>query len=197
MTVHDFPTSLAYSHEQADQPWWEEVYRVAFPDLLAIADLRHNGWHQKAGRDRAIVLGSGKTIYVDEKARSISRKKFGDDVLIEVWSIWPKSKPPALAPVPGAKPGWAADGSKDCDWLAYAFVPDRVCYLFPFLGVRAAFERYKAAWAPAATAKTLGFRWVPGENPSYTTWSIAVPTARLRAAVAEALTVHWRPGVAM
>lgn len=190
MIVHGFGDRLAYSHEQADQPWWEEVYRVAFPDMLSMVDLRHDGWHQKAGRDRAIVLGSGKTIYVDEKARSETYP----DILIEVWSIYPKSKPPSLECVTGAKPGWAADGSKDCDWLAYAFVPTRVCHLLPFLAVRAALERFKTAWAACASSKTLGFRWVPGENGSYTTWSIAVPITRLKSQMSEALTVHWQMG---
>lgn len=33
---HDFAASLTYSHDQADQPWWEQVYRRAFPDFVAM-----------------------------------------------------------------------------------------------------------------------------------------------------------------
>ena len=51
MTVHRFADSLAYSHSEADAPYWLEVYQQAFPDMVDMIDLRSHGWHQKAGRD--------------------------------------------------------------------------------------------------------------------------------------------------
>ena len=186
--IHDFADSLAYSHEQSDQPWWERVYRQAFPDFAAMVDLRDDGWHQRAGRDRALVLTSGRTVYVDEKVRSEAYR----DVLLEVWSRYPKNGAPPYRPVPGAAPGWARK-PLDCDWLAYAFVPARTCYLFPFLGVRAALEAHRRVWIDAATTKRGGFRWVISENATYNTVCIAVPTKALQDAIAEAMTVTWAP----
>lgn len=186
MSVHDFAERLAYSHEQSDQPWWETVYRQAFPDFAAMLDLRQDGWHQRAGRDRAVTLTSGRTIWIDEKARS----RAYDDVLVEIWSVYPKGGKAPYAPIGGAKPGWARE-PKDCDWLAYAFVPTSTCYLFPFLGVRAAFEKYRVAWLDMATREAGGFRFASSPNRTYDTISIAVPISVLRAAIADAMTVTW------
>lgn len=187
MTVHEFGASLAYSHDQADQAWWEPVYREAFPDFVTMVDLRQDGWHQRAGRDRMIVLTSGRSVFVDEKVR----KKAYPDVALEIWSVYPKehSKPP-YKPVGGAVPGWARE-AKDCEWLAYAFVPKRTCHLLPFLGVRRALEKYKGAWVADANAEANGFRWVKAENPRYDTISIAVPISVLNCAIADAMTITW------
>jgi len=186
MTVHDFAGSLAYSHDQADQPWWESVYRTAFPDFLAMVDLRHFGWHQEAGRDRAVVLNSGRTIWIDEKVRSAAYQ----DVAVEVWSTYPKGGAEPYRPVRGAKPGWARE-AKDCDWLAYAFVPTSTCYLFPFLGLRAALRNHAREWVDNATTRTKGFRWVVAPNRNYDTISIAVPIPILKQAIADAMTIRW------
>lgn len=184
--THDFRTSLAYSHEQSDQPWWEAVYRRAFPDMVSMADLRHDGWHQRAGRDRVIMLSTGRAIYVDEK----SRKEDWPDVLIEIWSVYPKSGTPPYPEVPGAKPGWAVE-VKDCDWLAYALEPARTCYLFPYLGLRAAVVSKLHVWQDRATTRRDGFRWCVADNGRYRTISIAVPTEILQKAIANAMTVKW------
>lgn len=186
MTVHDFGDSLEYSHRQSDQPWWADVYRRAFPDMVEMVDLRRNGWHQKAGRDRAVILSSGKPVYVDEKVR----KGQWPDICVEIWSTYPKNAAPPYPTVPDAAPGWAAK-PLDCDWLAYAFVPSATCYLFPFLGIRAAYERKGHVWADWASQKRGGFRWVVASNTRYDTVSIAVPIATLQAAVTNAMTVSW------
>lgn len=183
---HDFDERLAYSHGQADQDWWGIVYRQAFPDMIHMADLRADGWHQKAGRDRAVILSSGRTVYVDEKVRSEAY----DDVAVEIWSTYPKGGRPPYPPVPTATPGWARK-ALDCDWLAYAFVPTRTCHLFPFLGVRAAMERFRSEWLNNATGRANGFRWVVAENARYLSISVAVPLAALRRAVADAMTITW------
>lgn len=93
MSIHDFDERLAFSHDQSNQDWWEIVYRQAFPDMAAMVDLRHDGWHQRAGRDRGIVLSTGRTVYVDEKVRSEAYA----DIALEIWSQYPKGARP---------PGW-------------------------------------------------------------------------------------------
>jgi hypothetical protein len=186
VTHHAAGASLAYSHSQADSPWWETVYRKAFPDHVALIDLRHDGWHQRAGRDRAVVLSSGQTIYVDEKVR---RKSY-DDVAIEIWSVYPKDGSAPYPPVPDAQPGWARK-PMGCDWLAYAFEPARTCYLFPFLGVRAALEKHRTLWVANATKGEVGFRWVVADNRRYDTVSIAVPIWILTEAINDAMTITW------
>lgn len=187
VTIHGFDEQLAYSHGQSDAPYWQQVYRRAFPDMETYIDLRHDGWHQRAGRDRAIVLKSGRMIYIDEKVRGADY----DDLLIEVWSRYPKSGSQPYPPIPaGAVPGWGAE-PKDCDFLAYAFELSQVCYLLPFLGIRAAWEKHGAMWRGKATSREGGFRWVLARNRTYNTISVAVPTKILQDCVNDALTVCW------
>jgi len=186
MTVHGFDERLAYSHDQADAPYWPEVYRQAFPDMVHSLDLRHDGWHQRAGRDRAIILTSGRSVFIDEKVRSEAY----DDILVEVWSRYPPGGSKPYRQVATAEPGWGVK-PLDCDFLAYAFEPSRTCFLFPFLGIRAAWAKHGSMWRGKATSNEGGFRWIVARNQRYNTISIAVPTRILQECVNDALTVCW------
>ena len=197
MTTHDFRERLDFSHRLADAPWWEPVYRRAFPDFVTMVDLRQDGWHQRAGRDRAIVLSTGRTLYVDEKGR----EKDWPDVAVEIWSQYPKGQRQARYPRrPGAIEGWSRK-PLDCDFLAYAFVPSRRCHLFPFLGVRAAVVKHGAQWGQEAASNFessqrgqrphTGLRWIHSPNRSYDTISLGVPLAQFLAAINDALTITW------
>jgi hypothetical protein len=184
--THDFEQQLAYSHAQSGADYWPEIYRQAFPDMAHLLDLRHDGWHQRAGRDRAVILRSGRSIFVDEKVRSESY----DDIAVEVWSQYPLNGDEPYPPMERAVEGW---GTKplDCDFLAYAFEPTRVCYLLSFLGIRAAWSKYRTTWIKNAMARREGFRWVVARNRTYNSISIAVPIPELQACVSDALTIHW------
>jgi hypothetical protein len=184
--VHDFTERLAYSHSQSDQSWWDEVYRQAFPDMVGSVDLRANGWHQTAGRDRAITLGTGRTLYVDEKVRQESYA----DILLEVWSVYPKGRGAPYPEVPGAKPGWVAK-TQDCDYLAYAVEPLRVCYLLPYFSLRAVWAQHGARLRSYAETRRNGYRWVTAPNRGYQTISIALPLDDLYQYMSEAMTVRW------
>lgn len=179
--------SLRYSHSQADASWWDEVYRTAFPDMVTTVDLRHDGWHQKAGRDRAIVLSSGRVLYVDEKVRRNAYR----DVALEIWSVYPKGARPPFPPKDGCVPGWARK-PLDCDYLAYAFVPTQVCYLLPFFTLRAVVTQQARMFRDKATATEDGYRWVVANNSRYDTVSIAVPLDALLRMMNDAMTVTWR-----
>lgn len=186
MTTHDFDEDLRYSHSQASADYWPQVYRRAFPDMVHSLDLRHDGWHQRAGRDRAIILASGRSIFIDEKVR----RKVYDDIAIEVWSTYPKDGEIPFPARQGATSGWGVK-PLDCDFLAYAFEPIRTCYLFPFLGIRAAFAKHRGMWRDKATAKEGGFHWVKAPNRRYDTISIGVPIRVLHDCINDALTISW------
>lgn len=175
MTVHTFAESLSRSKEQEDAPWWEPVYRRAFPGFHSMMSVREDGWGQRAGIDRVIQLRSGKTLLVDEKVRA---KSFGD-ILLERWSNAERRLP-----------GWI---QKDlaCDFIAYAFVPDQRCYLLPFVQLRKAWIDNGREWLRLGEAGEGGFRVVHAKNPNYTTESIAVPIPDLLSAVAQAQIVEW------
>lgn len=186
MTVHDLRSSLAYSQSQSDATYWQEVYREAFPDAVSTVDLRHDGWHQKAGRDRAVILSTGRSIFIDEKVR----RKQRDDIAIEIWSVYPLFGERPWPPRDGAIPGWGAK-AMDCDFVAYAFEPTQTCHLFPFLGIRSAWQKHGAMWRQKADGREDGFEWVEARNKRYWSVSIAVPIVTLRQCIDDSLTVTW------
>ncbi len=173
--IHSFAESLALSHAQEDAPWWAEVYSRAFPGFHSMMSVRDDGWAQRGGVDRVITLKSGKTVTVDEKVRSQSFP----DILLERWSNRERQAP-----------GWI---QKDlaCDFIAYAFVLDARCYLFPFLPLRAAWLANGRDWIARGAAGEDGFRTVLAQNGGYTTESVAVPIPELLAAVHRAQVVDW------
>lgn len=173
--MHNFAASLALSKEQEDAPWWREVYSRAFPGFNGMMSVRDDGWAQRGGIDRVVTLKSGKTITIDEKVRS---KSYGD-ILLERWSGREKKTP-----------GWI---QKDlaCDFIAYAFIPDKRCYLLPFLPLRTAWLQCGRDWIDRAEAGENGFRKVLAINDGYTTESIAIPIPELLGAVHRAQVVDW------
>jgi hypothetical protein len=171
MVIHNFNDSLAKSHAQEDAPWWESVYRKAFPTFLAMHSVRNDGWAQRGGIDRIIILASGKNFTVDEKVRS----KDYDDILLEFWSDEQHSKP-----------GWIAQDLA-CDFIAYAFVPSQRCYLLPFQQLRRAWLENRYEWVKS-------YKRVHAENFNsyhYTTVSVPVPIPVLLKSICNAMTVTW------
>lgn len=168
-TVHDFNKSLKFSHDQADAPFWLEVYREAFPTLASAVSVRDDGWAQRGGIDRVLTLCGGRTITVDEKIR----KKDWPDILLEYWSDRDRKKP-----------GWV---NKDlaCDFIAYAFLPSQTCYLLPTLTLRRAWLLNGRDWIKQYQPP------VEAQNKGYVTVSVAVPRDVLLAALTDAMRVTW------
>lgn len=173
--MHRFDESLAKSQAQADAPWWESVYRVAFPNFAGMLSVRNDGWAQRGGIDRVITLSSGKTISVDEKVRE---------------EDWPDILWEYLSAAETKKPGWCC---KDlaCDYIAYAFVPSQTCYLLPALQLRKAFLSHGRKWVQLGRSRQNGFRIVRAVNDGYTTVSVAVPIRESLDAIRDAMIVSW------
>ena len=168
LPVHDFRESLKRSHSYANAPWWFEVYRQAFPKLASCVCVRDDGWAQRGGIDRVITLESGRIITVDEKVR----EKDWDDILLERWSDEARKAP-----------GWIQK-QLACEFIAYAFVPSRVCYLLPTLTLQRAWRLHGPAWIQK-------YQEIRAQNQGYVTVSCAVPTKTLMDALADAMVVGW------
>lgn len=168
-TIHDFRESLAKSHRAADAPWWETIYRRAFPSMRAMVCVRKDGWAQRGGIDRVLTLESGRTVTVDEKVR----EQDWPDILLERWSDEAQESP-----------GWIQKPLA-CDFIAYAFVPSQRCYLLPTLTLQNAWRRCGRDWIDR-------YREVRAENGRYVTVSVAVPTEVLMKAMADAMLVEWK-----
>ena len=168
--IHEFEERNAWSQSQQDEPFWEAIYRKAFPTLLKLECNTDNIPWQKVGIDRIIYLPHGKKILVDEKKRS----QVFPDIALEYLSNDSTNAP-----------GWV---KKDLaiDYLAYAFIPSKQCYLFPWHMLRIAWENYGENWQTWGRGNLYDYHIVKALNNNYCTWSVAVPTADLLQAVSNA-----------
>jgi hypothetical protein len=168
--THDFTAEREFSETAGSEPFWDAVYRQAFPNLVAHMPCPGDFASQRMGIDRVLLLSNGKTLAIDEK----KRREVYTDILLEYISVDTTQAP-----------GWM---EKDLaiDFLAYAFMPTQRVYLLPWPILRRAWLHYGAEWKRK-------FRSVPGKNPTYTTWSIAVPIGVLLQAVSNAQIVQLPP----
>lgn len=172
-----FHRDLDWSHEQHQLPWWQDVYRQAFPTMVSNTVLPKETWGQQAGRDRAILLEDSSVLYIDEKAR----RKTRDDILIEVAHEYRSGR---------VRQGWIHQ-PLGIDYLAYAFVPAETCYLLPFRLLQQTWQANKQAWWKAALRNEHGFRLALAQNRDYVTKSVAVPIWTLLDAMRDAMVIHW------
>lgn len=175
-TTHEFAACLQASHDAHDLPIWEQMYRQAFPDMLAMHDHRDDGYWQRAGIDRSLILRSSKQILIDEKIRGKNRKtgRVYDDVAIEYLS---NDKTGAL--------GWA-EKPIAADYIAYAIAPLGKGYLLPVPQLQAAWRLNKDAWLAT-------FRSREALNSGYKTLFCPVPIAALFPAMGKQLRLTFDP----
>lgn len=161
--IHDFRERLAWSEQASTEPFWDAVYRKAFPNLVNHMPCLGDTASQRQGIDRVIHLSNGKTLYVDEKKRD----RVYDDFFLEYVSV-DRTR----------APGWM-EKDLSIDYLAYAFMPTRRCYLLPWLMLRRAWLAHKELWMDTYQHK-------PGENDGYVTWGVCVPIRVVQSAVRSA-----------
>lgn len=161
--IHDFNKQLQFSEAASDEPFWDAIYRKAFPGLvnhmLCSGDVRS----QRLGIDRSILLSSGKTLYIDEK----KRREDWPDILLEYISV----------DTTGA-PGWI-EKELQIDYLAYAFMQSKRVYLYDWLMLRRAWLHYRDDWKRE-------HKVISAQNNGYKTLSLAVPIAVVNSAVSAA-----------
>lgn len=161
--VHDFEEELEWSARASCEPFWDAVYRKAFPNLVSHMPCPGDTVSQRQGIDRVVLLASGRLLRIDEK----KRRKDYDDFLLEFVSV----------DTTGA-PGWI-EKDLPIDYLAYAFMPSRRCFLLPWDLLRRAWQRYGNDWKGRYCHRYA-------QNNGYRTVSVAVPILTVRKAVATA-----------
>jgi len=148
MNEHNFANSLQESHDAEDLPIWEEMYRQAFPTMIAMHNHRGDGQHQRNGIDRSVILDNGKQIWIDEKIRKVD---YGD-IILEYLSDSERNVP-----------GWVCKPLL-ADYIAYAIAPTGIGYLLPVLQLQSVWREHGERWIAESEAKTNGRRVVPAEN---------------------------------
>jgi len=166
-TIHDFKERLAYSEKSSDEPFWFEVYKNAFPNIVNIMSCPGDTKSQRDGIDRIVLLTSGKIIKIDEKKREKEYK----DILLEYLSN----------DYTGAV-GWI---EKDLliDYLAYAFMQTKKVYIFPWDILKRVWYENKKEWLEK-------YKIPPAQNKGYKTFNVAIPIEILSNKIKEALVVQ-------
>lgn len=165
--IHSFTRSLRLAEDVSDAPWWATVYQRAFPTMIGTHTIAKDGWAQRGGVDRVVILGSGKVLHIEQKVRA----EVWPDILLEYWSSREHRRP-----------GWIAKDALS-DYLAYAFLPTHRCYVFDFASLRRVWLHHRFQWVDRATHRIDGFRIVEAANRGYTTVSVAFPITALQDAL--------------
>lgn len=170
MKTHQFRESLQWGDSKKDEPFWDVVYRKAFPNLVNHMPTPGDVASQRMGIDRVLLLANGKNIHIDEKKRA----KEYNDILLEYISV----------DTTGVL-GWI---EKDLaiDFLAYAFVSSGRCYLFSWPLLRLAWQQNRERWMQA-------YRPVIAQNRDYKTYSLPIPIGILQRSIARALVINVEP----
>lgn len=164
--THEFHERLNFSMKASHEPFWQEVYSVAFPDMewAEVCSAKCKG--QELGIDRLIYLKSGKVLKIDEKKRE---RDYGD-IFLEYVS---NDQTGAL--------GWI-EKELQIDYLAYAFMPSKTCHLFPWQILRRAWITNKHRWLKRYKTRSA-------KNKTYYTLGVPIPTNVLKTAAKDAMTV--------
>jgi hypothetical protein len=172
--LHNFEECLAFSHTGSDMAFWEDIYRKAFPAMEAMHDHRENGFHQKDGIDRSILLPGAKLIYIDEKLRGRNPKtgQIYQDIALEEWSDEARHKP-----------GWVTKPIR-ADYIAYAIAPLGKCYLLPV-------PQLQKAWLDNRTSWKAQYYEIRAQNNGYVTVSYGIPVPVLFKAIGQCLRIAF------
>lgn len=159
---------MKFARECSRLPFWEVVLRRAFPDYLTSVLIEDDGWGQRAGIDRIVILKSGREIYIDEKVRD----EDWQDFFLET-----------LSDVARETPGWI-EKAQACDYIAYVFLPSRRCYLLPFYELRRAWWKHRVEWEARYKTKRA-------PNKGWETEGVPVPIPVVLDAIRKAMFFDW------
>jgi len=178
MKLHNFGESLARSHAAEDLPFWKEIYKRAFPTMIAMINHRQDGEHQRAGIDRQIILASSKQILIDEKVRGRNKKtgKVYSDIAVEYWSDFERRTP-----------GWVCKPLR-ADYIAYAIPPLGKCYLLPVPQLQKAWIEYKKDWIERYPRIEANNKY---NNHFWKTISVGIPVKVLFKSMGECLRISF------
>jgi hypothetical protein len=174
--VNEFKDCLKFSHSMSDLPLWKEVYRKAFPRMASMVDHRTDGWHQKAGVDRSIIMDDSKQVLIDEKVRG--RNKITgivyEDVSLEI-----------VSNTKTRSPGWVCKPLL-CEYIAYAIAPLGKCYLLPVIQLQAAWDHNHNKWVKM-------YREKQAINRGYCTTFVPVPVDELFRSMGQEFRISFEP----
>ena len=175
MNTRDFQDDLQQADKHADEPFWEKIYKGFFPTFASMEKVPINDWRQGLGIDRVITLRNGKLIMIEEKRRWEDYPTF----VLEIWSNEEK-----------ALKGWTRR-DLSCDYLAYAIIPSRTCYLLPWHALQLACRHNWAQWLDDYPQRIRNRNEDRDSGDKWTSVAFAVPRSIVLQAMTEAMRVIW------
>jgi len=155
--MNDFNKCYNIAESGKLEPFWNEIYHRAFPNITNLMRGKKGKCNsQDKGVDRIIELENGRTIKIEEKVRTESY----NDIALEYISNDTINSP-----------GWM-EKELAVDYLAYAFLPTNIVYLFDWRMLKKAWNTNKTKWL-----NNYFIAKAPNEN--YTTYSVCVPIDEL------------------
>lgn len=151
-----FEQRMAEANDAKLNPFWLCIYSEFFTGVEGMSNTIEDIKYQKMGIDRVVTLSNGKKYLIDEKVRF----SCWNDILLEYKSASEFDTP-----------GWM-DKPLAIDYLAYAFVPNKTCYMFDWPSLQRVWRYYRTQWIK-------DYKTIRAKNENYTTLSIAVPIAVL------------------
>ncbi len=179
---NDFRECLAQSHAAEDLSVWEEVYRKAFPGMVGMVSYRQDGFWQREGIDRGILLNNTKQIFIDEKIRGTNKitGKVYEDISLEY-----------ISNNTNGAAGWVCKQLR-ADYIAYLIAPIGKCYLLPVIQLQQAWELYGREWRTRPRqGDSYGER--SARNNGYLTWFCPVPVPELFSKIGSLLRIEFEP----
>ncbi len=161
--MHDFKERLAFSEQHQHDDFWIAIYKKAFRNMVSQMSCYGDNQSQRLGIDRIIHLSSGKTLNIEEKLR----ETVYDDICLEYLS---NDRTGAI--------GWI-EKELLTDYFAYAFLPIKKVYLFPWVMLQRAWFNKKHEWLSFFKCNTA-------DNKTYKTHFVSIPINILIKTVAEA-----------
>ena len=158
--MNDFANDNEFSKSELADSFWNNFYRVAFPDYIRMSETVKDRAMQLHGIDRKIYLKDGIVVLTDEKLRRITYPDF----FLEYQS---SDVNHSL--------GWL-NKDLDIDYVAYGWYPARFGYLLEWQSLTSAWIRHGHNWIAEYGRK-------PAYNVGYTTWGVCVPTRVIREVV--------------
>lgn len=150
--IANFQHDLAYSVNDADEPYFDAFYRFYFPYLVRHEILKNNCREQRDGVDRRLHFPSGHSVIVQEKRR---RADYGD-VLLEY-----ESNDNAHTK------GWI-EKFQTIDYWVYAIMPTKRFFIYPWCALVRVWEKWGPIWKRQ-------YKTFKSDNGSYNTLFICVP----------------------
>ncbi|MBU1173557.1 MAG: hypothetical protein KKD44_28650 [Proteobacteria bacterium] len=151
--MNDFNEDLKLSEDARLEPFWNEIYKKAFPNMTNhMIGKKDKCKSQEYGVDRIIYLENGKVITIDEKVR----RKVWDDIALEY-----------ISNSTTQSPGWM-EKDLSIDYLAYAFLPVKTVYLFDWRMLKRSWNYFKIEWKKK-------YPKIEAQNKNYITICVGVP----------------------